>query len=59
MKAMRYALSALLCYAAFWGAAHIGLLPILRTDSLPDAAARATPGADAPRQMWHYLPIIR
>lgn len=59
MKAVRYALSALLCYAAFWGAAQIGLLPILRTGKLPEAVGQAKPDTAAPRQMLHYLPIIR
>ncbi|NWK95101.1 hypothetical protein DM806_05350 [Sphingobium lactosutens] len=59
MKAMRYALTALLCYAAFWGAAHVGMLPVLRADAMPAASAQAMPGVDASRQMWRYLPIIR
>ncbi|HUD95668.1 hypothetical protein [Sphingobium sp.] len=59
MKAMRYALTALLCYAAFWGAAHVGMLPVLRADTLPEVSAQAMPGAETSRQIWRYLPIIR
>jgi hypothetical protein len=58
-KAMRYALTALLCYAAFWSAAHVGMLPVLRADAMPEAAAQAASGVETPRRMWHYLPIIR
>ncbi|OAN51884.1 hypothetical protein [Sphingobium sp. TCM1] len=59
MKVMRYALTALLCYAAFWGAAHVGMLPLLRTDPKVDASPQAMPGAEAARQVRRYLPVIR
>ncbi|MCI4591656.1 hypothetical protein MOK15_16355 [Sphingobium sp. BYY-5] len=59
MKAMRYMLTALLCYAAFWGAAHVGMLPGLRTDAAADMSAKAIPGAETSHRMWRYLPIIR
>ncbi|WP_298401539.1 hypothetical protein [Sphingobium sp.] len=59
MKTMRVAATALLCFVAFWGAAHIGLMPGLRTDDAVTSYSRITPGADAPRQLWRYLPVIR
>lgn len=59
MKTMRYALAALICYAAFWGAAHIGLLPGLSADA-PDAlGTQATSGAATTQRLSRIFPVIR
>lgn len=56
---MRVAATALFCFAAFWGAAHIGLMPGLRADVRTGPPTRVMPDVDAPRELWRYLPVIR
>ncbi|MEK7343984.1 MAG: hypothetical protein AABZ73_09190 [Pseudomonadota bacterium] len=59
MKTMRYALTALVCYAAFWGAAHIGLLPGLSADASDTLGTQATSGAETAQKLRRIFPVIR
>ncbi|MEA3390544.1 hypothetical protein [Sphingobium sp. CCH11-B1] len=59
MKAMRYALLALVFYAALWGAAHVGMLPGLHSPALGPVALTAEQKGDRFRALRRYLPIIR
>ncbi|MFB0873830.1 MULTISPECIES: hypothetical protein [unclassified Sphingobium] len=59
MKTMRYALAALICYAAFWGAAHIGLLPGLAAGAPDTLGTQATTGAATAQKLSRIFPVIR
>lgn len=59
MKTMRYALTALICYAAFWGAAHIGLLPGLSAQAPDTLGTQATSRAATAQKLSRIFPVIR
>lgn len=59
MKTMRYALTALLCYAAFWGAAHIGLVPGMYDGTTDMLTPQATSGAATTHRLSRIFPVIR
>lgn len=58
MKSVRLGLALLLCFGAFWGAAHLGIL--LSSDDAPASATRPDMVAQ-PRgiDLRRYLPVIR
>lgn len=57
MKAMRYAVMALACYAAFWGAAHVGFLPGLNAGQGVETPMRVSREAGMGRALRRYIPI--
>jgi hypothetical protein len=58
MKGIRTGLAALLCFGAFWGAAHLGV-PVGKDRS--GASALRTKSVSTPRglDLRRYLPVIR
>jgi hypothetical protein len=58
MKGIRTGLAALLCFGAFWGAAHLGVL----VGKGRDGASSVTAGSVAAPHgldLRRYLPVIR
>lgn len=58
MRIMRYGLAGLLCLAALWGGAHVGVLPGIAELGGRDTAVRAADHRGAAAG-WRYLPILR
>jgi hypothetical protein len=59
VKLIRYGLATLLCFAAFWGAAHVGVLPIVQGLRPPDVQAGSATESRRTRNLSHLFPVIR
>ena len=58
MKAIRFSLALILCFGAFWGAAHFGILVSPNGIAMPDMRSSAAP-ARSTHNLARYFPIIR